>query len=91
MKNPPIIWNRLFSGLARTIFISLALELKDEIQFEIREKVTGRVHSIHHPPLSAIPTQQQLTYIKLIPTGSRFPALPPRIQFPIYWNSNYRS
>ena len=32
-KNPPIIWNRLFSGLAHTIFISLALELKDEINF----------------------------------------------------------
>jgi hypothetical protein len=70
MKNLPIIWNRLFSKLTHTIFISLALELKDEIQFEIREKGTGRVHPIHHPPLSAIPTQQQLIYIKLILTGS---------------------
>ena len=55
------------------------------------EKGTGRVHPIYHPPLSAIPTQQQLIYIKLILTGSWFPALPPRIQFPMYWNSNYRS
>jgi len=53
MKNPPIIWNRLFSGLAHTIFISLALELKDEIQFEIREKGTNSL------PLSILPSQPQ--------------------------------
>ena len=38
MKLTPIIWSILISKLAHTIFISLALELKDEIQFEIREK-----------------------------------------------------
>ena len=38
MEHTPIIWNREINKLAHIIFISPALELKDEIQFEARKK-----------------------------------------------------
>jgi len=56
MKNVPTIWNKKINKLAHMIFISLALELKDEIQFEIREKGTNPPSSL---PLSILSSQPQ--------------------------------
>jgi hypothetical protein len=38
MKNVPIIWNKKINKLAHMVLISLALKLKDEIQFEESKK-----------------------------------------------------
>ena len=72
MKNVPTIWNKKINKLAHMIFISLALELKDEIQFEIREKGTNSPSSL---PLSILPSQPQLIYIQLVHIESRSSAL----------------